>query len=158
MYLKKLKMLNKDFVSSNRNIYINDLQKKESNVIIYKQDDINELPFTQAIYKDKRNFFTIFFSIIIQKIELVNLIFGEQKIKILLINQYILSLIIDFFFNTFLYSDEVVSNKYHNNGRLEFTVTLLLSITSNIITGIICTYLNLTKGIEERLEQILDIK
>ena len=79
---------NKDLISLNAGV--NYLQKKKSNSIIYKIEDINDLPFSQAIYKDKRNFVSIFISIIIQKIDLVNLIFGGQKIKILLIYQYIL--------------------------------------------------------------------
>ena len=76
----------------------------------------------------------------------------------MLVSEYILSLIINFFFNTLLYSDEVVSNKYHNNGKLDMIVTLLLSISSNIITSIICYYANYSKGIDERYELILEIK
>ena len=120
--------------------------------------NFNELPFTQAIIKDKRNIFTIFISVIIQKLELVNLIIGEHKIKIVLIYQYILSLLTDLFFNAFLYTDEIVSNKYHNNGKLDFIVSLALSLLSNIINSIICYFLNFSKGVEERLEQILEIK
>ena len=37
-------------------------------------------------------------------------------------------------------------------------VTLLLSISSNIITSIICYYANYSKGIDERYELILEIK
>jgi len=144
--------------SSKSNMLISNLKIKEINEDIKEKEDINELPFTQAVRKDKRNFFAIFFSIIFQKLELINLIFGDHKIKIVLIYQYILSLIIDFFFNTFLYSDEVVSNKYHNNGKLDLVVTISLSLASNIITSLLCNFLNFSKGVEERLEQIMDIK
>ena len=145
---------------SNINIYSNReiLYRSYSKEIIIKKEDINELPFSQAINKDKRNFFEIFMSIIIQKLDLVNLIFVEHKIRIMLVYQYILSLLIDLFFNTFLYSDDIVSNKYHNNGKLDLIVSILLSLASNILAAIICNYLNFSKGIEERLEQILDIK
>ena len=73
------------------------IQVKKLNDDINIKEDINELPFTQALKKDKRHFFDIFISIIKQKIELINLICGGQKIKILLIYQYIFLLIIDFF-------------------------------------------------------------
>ena len=139
------------------NIY-NNIKIEDSKNILEKNEDLNELPFSQAIYKDKRNFFQIFMSVIVQKLELINLIFGENKIKIILVYQYILSLIIDLFFNTFLYSDEIVSNKYHNNGKLALIASLTISLASNIITAIICNYLNFSKGLEERLEQIIDIK
>ena len=55
----------------------------------------------------------------------------------ILLREFILSLLINFYFNTFLYSDDVVSNKRHNNGRLDFFVTLVLSLMSNIITSFI---------------------
>ena len=123
-----------------------------------KKENFNELPFTLAIKKDKRNILVIFLSVIIEKLELVNLIFGGDKIKIVLIYQYILSLLIDLFLNAFLYTDELVSNKYHNNGKLDFIVLLTITLLSNLFNSIICNYLNFSKGVEERLEQIIEIK
>jgi len=135
---------NKDFINNNKEI--NDIE------------DINELPFSLALIKDKRNAFQIFLSLIIKKLDLINLIFGEEKVKLILIFQFILSLIIDFFFNTLLFSDDVISDKYHRNGRLDIAVSILLSIVSNIITSIICNMFNFSKGVEERLGQITEIK
>ena len=86
------------------------------------------------------------------------MIFGQHKIIIVLIYQYILSLLIDLFLNAFLYIDEVVSNKYHNKGKLDLIVSLTLSILSNIINSIICNFLNFSRGVEERLDQIMEIK
>ena len=120
--------------------------------------DMNELPYSIAIKQDKRNAFIIFISIIIKKIDLINLFIGDEKIKILLFSQYILSLLINFFFNTLLYSDEIVSKKYHNNGELDFLVTLVLSLLSNIITSIVYYFLNHSKGIEEKLEQLFEMR
>ena len=74
-----------------------------------------------------------------------------------MISQYILSLLINFFFNALLYSDEVVSNKYHNNGQLDFIVTIVLSLLSNVITSIICYFIQYSEGIEERLGYIMEI-
>ena len=54
--------------------------------------------------------------------------------------------------------NEVVSQKYHNNGELDIFVTLLLSILSNIITSIICFYINYSKGIDERWDMISELK
>ena len=133
-------------------------RKVTDNEQIKENINFNELPYSQAIKKDKRNVFQIFMSVIIEKLELVNLIYGEHKIKILLIYQYVLSLLIDLFLNCFLYTDEIVSNKYHNNGKLDFIVMLTISLLSNIINSIICNFLNLSKGVEERLDQIMEIK
>ena len=121
-------------------------------------EDINELPFTQAIIHDKRNIFQIFKSIFISKLELIQLFIEDGNLKIIKLSEYILSLLINFFFNTLLYSDEVVSNKYHNNGKLDFIVTIAISLLSNIITSIICYFVQYSKGIEERLGYIMEIK
>ena len=120
--------------------------------------DFNELPFTLAKKKDKRDIFEIFISVIIKKLLLINLFCGDEKIKILLFNENILSFLVDFFFNTLLYSDEVVSHKYHNNGKLNFIVSLVLSLLSNIISSIVCYFLIYSEIIEERLDQILQMK
>ena len=148
---------------SNIKINLNNLKIQKAKII--KNDvpekgnnnNFNELPFTIAIRKDKRNICLIFMSVVIEKLELINLIVGDHKIKVVLIYQYILSLLIDLFLNAFLYTDEVVSNKYHNNGKLDFIVSLTLSLLSNIINSIICTFLNFSKGVKERLEQIMKI-
>ena len=121
-------------------------------------DEINELPFSQAIIIDKRNILIILISIIIRKIEIINLFCGKEKIKIMLVCEYILSFLLNFFFNALLYSDEVVSNKYHNNGQLDIFITLLLSISSNVITSIFCYYMNYSDRIEERAQNIRDIR
>ena len=125
---------------------------------LYDDQELNDLPYTRAISLDNRNIFLIFKSIFLQKLEIINILIGKGHIKIILIEEYILSLFINFFFNALLYTDEVVSNKYHNNGELDMIVTLSLSIVSNIITSIICYYIKYSKGIEARLSQIMEIK
>ena len=124
----------------------------------YSNEVINELPYNQAIIIDKRNIFKIWSSLLITKLELINIFCSKSAIKIILIGEYILSLLINFFFNTLLYSDEVVSQKYHNNGELDIIVTLVLSLLSNIITSIICFYIKYSKGLEERSDLIMEIK
>ena len=123
-----------------------------------KNEELNDLPYTLALNLDKRSIFQIFYSLIIQKLEIINLFISDEKVKLMIICEYILSLLINFFFNALLYSDKVISNKYHNNGELDFIVTLFLSISSNIITSIICYYVNYSKGIDERYELIMTIK
>jgi hypothetical protein len=123
-----------------------------------KNEDVNDLPYTLALYYDKRGILKIFYSLIIRKLELVNLFISNEKVKLMLICEYILSLLINFFFNALLYSDDVISNKYHNNGQLDIIVTIFLSISSNIITSIICYYINYSKYVDDRYDSIMTIK
>ena len=122
------------------------------------KEDPNEMPFSKAIREDKRNILQVFKSILFSKINIINLFVGEEKVKELIICEFILSLLINFFFNALLYSDEIVSHKYHNNGNLDFIVTFSLSILSNIITSFVCFFLEYSPLIEDRLEQIVEIK
>ena len=119
---------------------------------------MNDLPYSKAIHIDNRNIFYVFYSLIIDKFELISIFCNDNKLKIILFSEYILSLLINFFFNSLLYTDDVVSNKYHNNGELDIVVTLTLSIVSNIVTSIFCYYIKYTRGIEERIKLITEIK
>ena len=157
--IKELEILSSSNIKKDLNV-VNIGEEKMTEYIepIKENCDFNELTFRQALREDKRNILIIFKSIIMEKLELVNLISGRHKAKIILIYHYIFSLLIDLFLNAFLYTDDVVSNKYHNNGELDLIVSLTLSLLSNIINSIICYFLNFSKGIEERLEQIMQIK
>ena len=151
---KKKKNLKKINIKNNASIIVDFKNKKN----LDKKENINELPFTQAVYKDKRDIYQIFCSIIIQKSSIINIFYGDEKIKIILFSQYILSLILDFFFNALLYSDDIVSYKYHNNGKLNFIISTSLSLISNIISYIVCYYFNYSKIIEERINQLLEMR
>ena len=123
-----------------------------------EQENLNELPYAKAIILDKRSILKLFYSLIIQKLELIDLFCSNRILKSIILCEYILSLLINFYFNALLYTDEVISNKYHNNGELDFIVTLMLSLTSNIITSIICYFMKYSKDLDERFELIMQIK
>ena len=157
-YIKKTNLRHRKITNKNNNTIIpNEVNVKYENKYT-KENEMNELPYTLAIIYDKRNIFKIFFSLLSVKFELVNLIFGDENFKIILVCEYILSLLINFFFNTLLYSDEVISDNYHNNGKLDYFVTIVLSLLSNIITSIIIYYIKFSKGVDERIELIKELK
>ena len=160
-YLNNFKTdINKNFNKKNLKIFLFEIKEKNKFKENRIKDDefYNELPYTRAIIEDNRNIFQFFKSFLFEKIELINLFIKSSKIKDILICEYILSLLIDFFFNTLLYSDNVVSHKYHNNGKLDFVVIFIISLLSNIFTSILCYYLNNSKWIEEKYENISEIK
>ena len=153
---------NEDLLKSNQN-------KRESlnkikNDHIYETleanevSNMNELPFSKAVHVDKRNVFYVFYTLIIEKLELISIFCSDSKIKVILFIEYVLSLLINFFFNSLLYTDDVISNKYHNNGELDIIVTLTLSIVSNIVTSIFCYYTKYSRGIDERINLISEIR
>ena len=61
--------------------------------------------------------------------------------------------------NCFLYTDDVVSEKYHNNGELSMITSLSLSFISNIISSIIVFIISKLTNYVEIIEAIVkDVK
>ena len=50
---------------------------------------------------------------------------------------YLFDLLLDLTINSLLFSDDLISQKYYNNGGLKFFTSNMLSIVSNIISKII---------------------
>ena len=126
--------------------------------IVKELQDYNQSPFTKVLREDHRNICELIKSFILEKIEILHIITSPKYFIEIKISEYSLSLLIDFFFNILFYSDEIVSKKYHNNGKLDFVITLLLSIVSNIFSSIIMYYLVYSETFEERLEDVKEIK
>ena len=57
--------------------------------------------------------------------------------------------------NALLYTDDVVSEKYHNNGQLDFFTTLFLSLSSNIISSIIMFFIQKLTSYGEYLTRMV---
>ena len=57
--------------------------------------------------------------------------------------------------NCFLYTDEVVSEKYHNDGNLTMITSLSLSFISNIISSIIVFLISKLTNYVEIIEAII---
>jgi len=152
----KLKLITQVDKTSNTDNFENPLQTKKNLVkreefdlnfrdkIIINDKNIepqeyNTLPYTQALRIDKRNIFRVFISLIKMKIEIINILFYPEEFtnRALLLSTYLLDFLFNYFMNALLYSDDVVSQKYHNNGSLDFITSLSLSLISNIVTSII---------------------
>ena len=120
-------------------IYINDEDIKES--------ELNDIPYQQALRIDDRDCLKIYLSVFLDKVGILNLFFYRSPYTYLSLtfNVYLFELLLDLTLNCFLYTDEVVSEKYHNNGNLSMITSFTLSIISNIISSIIVSIIaNLT--------------
>ena len=118
-----------------KKLYLKKIRLNDEDVDI---NDYNTLPYTQALRIDKRNIFLIFMNLIKMKIDIISIIFYPEEYtnRTLLISTYLLDFLFNYFMNALLYSDDVVSQKYHNNGSLNFVTSLSLSLASNIISSI----------------------
>ena len=77
------------------------------------------------------------------KIEIITIFFNREEFThiSLTLSVYLLNFLFSFFMNAFLYTDDIISEKYHNNGELNLLTTLFLSLTSNIVTNILIFYI-----------------
>ena len=164
-------LLNKQKASKNKNGYTtkhnenNDELKLDLNfsrLIDINDEEIeerelNEVPFQQALRIDDRNFFEILLSILLNKIGLLNLFCNRSPYihLSLTISIYLFELLLDLTLNCFLYTDDVVSEKYHNNGSLSMFTSFSLSIISNIISSIFCAIISNLADYSEIFESII---
>ena len=126
-----------------------------------EKKELNNIPYTQALRIDKRAYLEIFISVLESEIEFINIFCYANPYShySLNISIYLFELILDLSLNFFLYTDDVVSEKYHNNGELLFFSSLLLSFMSNVISSIIvyftaklANYWDLTEEIIKRVK------
>ena len=103
-----------------------------------KEDEYNYIPYSQALRLDKRNIFKIYLSIIKMRIDIISILCYPEEFshKSLLLSIYALDFLFSYFMNAFLYTDDVVSQKYHNNGDLDLITSISLSLISNIVSSI----------------------
>jgi len=100
--------------------------------------ELNTVPYLQALRIDKRTKLETFLSIFANEIGFINIFYYKNAYShfSLTISVYIFELLFDLVMNCFLYTDDVVSEKYHNDGNLSLLTSLSLSFISNIISSI----------------------
>ena len=119
--------------------------------------ELNEIPYQKALRIDKRNFFEIALTVFMNKVGILNLIFYRSPYSYfsLTVTVYLFELLLDLAMNCFLYSDDVVSEKYHNDGSLTILTSFSLSIISNIISSIITAIISNLTDFSEIIEAII---
>jgi hypothetical protein len=140
-----------------KNIFKDEESEETSEKEKEKEKDLNDLPFTRAIVVDKRNIFQILKEKIMDKMEIID-IFMSREIKELYLSKYFLFLLIDVTMTALLFSDSVITHKFHNNGKLDNIVTLTLTISSNLLSLLFEHYISLLIRYEEVMEKIKEIK
>ena len=107
-----------------------------------EDDELDKLPYTAAQRKDKRSCAQMFYFIFISKLELLNIVVypGPFDVIYISLSVYIFSIGLDFTMNALLFTDDVISQKFHN-GSVKTTTTIFLSILSNILSYCLSYYI-----------------
>ena len=119
--------------------------------------ELNNIPYTQALRIDNRNWFRMFLSVIAHEIEIINIFYYRNPYNhmTIIISTYTFELCLDLTLNCILYTDDVVSEKYNNNGSLGFFTSLSLSFMSNIFSSIIAFVVNKLADYAEVMELMI---
>ena len=122
-----------------------------------KESDLNDIPYLQALRLDKRDICKVALTVFLDKVGILNLFCNRRPYSYLslTINVYLFELFLDLTFNCFLYSDDVVSEKYHNDGNLSMLTSFSLSLISNIISSFVVFIISSLTEYSEFLEIIL---
>ena len=163
---KRNKISNKNNLIDTNSNYKNNKRKiikDQYGLISYISDqqvdkkELNIIPYTQALRIDKRNFIEIFLSVLFHEIEIIDIFYYKSPFNhlSLILSIYVFELCLDLTLNCLLYTDDVVSEKYNNNGSIEFLTSLSLSFMSNIFAGIIAFIVSKLVGYDAVLEMII---
>ena len=128
-------------INNNKLIKCSNLDNENFEESIDKKE-LNDIPYTKALRLDKRSICEMYLYVFAKKIDIINMFYyrNEYVHLSMSISLYLFEFLLDVTANCFLYTDDVVSQKYHNEGSLEMFTSLTLSFFSNIISSII-TYL-----------------
>ena len=122
-----------------------------------EERELNNVSYRQALRIDNRTFIQIFISILENEIDILRLFFYRNPYShfSLYISIYLFELLLDLTMNCFLYTDDIVSEKYHNNGQLSMITSFSLSFISNIISSIIVYAISKLTNYYEIFEEII---
>ena len=141
------------YSNSEENINTNNI-KKDNN----KDIDYDELNYFEALNEDKRKFINIVWHSILCKIDIIAIFIhiGKYEYFPILISVYLYSLALDFTINALLFSDDIISSKYKNGGKLKFWESWILSVGSNIVSKILTNYVCILTKYNDNLVFIIE--
>ena len=118
--------------------------------------DVQEFDYEEAIIYDKRSYIKIYWGFFQESHIILDTIFNNNKFELFVIKLSFLvfNFQISFFLNAFFYSDEYISDAYHNNGVLDFISGLPKSIYSFVATLLIT---NILKNLSSSKNELMKI-
>ena len=108
-------------------------------------EELQDMDYEEAIIYDKRTYLKMYWSYLIDSQIILGTFFTDNKLNLFIIKlTFFISIFqISFFLNALFYTDEYISDAYHNNGVLDFFSGLPKSIYSFIATLLITNLLRM---------------
>ena len=131
--------------------------KKEINNLYQTDEDIQDMDYEEAIIYDKRNFLRMYWSFLVDTQIILGTFCTDNYLNLFIIkfSFFIFTFQISFFLNAFFYTDEYISDAYHNDGVLDFITGLPKVIYSLIATLITTNLLRMLSNSKSELKKII---
>ena len=132
----------------------NNMKKNKDLIKLSKNDNyLQNMDYEQAILYDKRSFIKMYWSFLVDTQIILETFCTENYLNLFIIKLSFLvcTFQISFFLNAFFYTDEYISNAYHNNGVLNFFSGLPKAIYSLLATMLITNILNMLSNSKNKL-------
>ena len=133
--------------------------KKNQNIIKMSNndEDLQDMNYELAIIHDKRSFLRIYWSFLVDSQIILGTFCTDNYLNLLVIKLSFLvyTFQISFFLNAFFYTDEYISDAYHNDGILDFVSGLPKSIYSFVATLITTNILRMLSNSKSELMRII---
>jgi hypothetical protein len=134
-------------------------QKKVSNENQDKttDEDLQDMDFAQAIIYDKRSYLKMYWSFLVDTQIILGTFCTESYLNLFVIKLsfFVFTFQISFFLNAFFYTDEYISNAYHNDGALDFISGLPKSIYSFVATLVTTNLLRMLSNSRTELKKLI---
>ena len=116
------------------------------------------MEFEEAIIYDKRSFLKMYWSFLVDNQIILGTFFTDNYLNLFAVKLsfFIFTFQISFFLNAFFYTDEYISDAYHNDGVLDFITSLPKTIYSFIATYIKINLLIMLSNNKNDLRNIIN--
>ena len=141
-----------------KNKPVSKINKNLNSTILNNYEDLQDMDYEKAIVYDKRNYIKIFWSFLVDSQIILETFCTENYLYLFVIKLsfFVFTFQISFFLNALFYTDEYVSDAYHNDGVLDFIVGLPKSIYSFVATLIITNLLKMLSNSKNELTKVIN--
>ena len=155
----KLKKNNHD--SNNKLMKIKEEEpiiKKKRTKKYLTSNDYMDLDYEEALELDKRNFLNIVWGYILEEQIICNTFLSELFLELRIVKIYfmIFSFCLELFLNAIFFTDDYISEMYHNDGVLDFFTSLPKSVYSLLVGFIIMFFLNFLSNSKNAFDEATD--
>ena len=136
------------------------INNKELVQLSKTDSDLQDMDYEEALIYDKRSFLRMYWGFMVDSQIILSTFCTDNHLNLFVIKLsfFVCTFQISFFLNAFFYSDEYISDAYHNDGVLDFFSGLPKSIYSFLATLITTNLLRMLSSSKNELLKVIKEK